>query len=95
VEYRKKGGGNFAKWQSAIMDWHRNIYDGMDLVPAISDGQCLLGSTRSGAELTSLGLRPFNLEAIAMDHLPAKRWFAVIDEPGTRALALVPHGVSV
>ncbi len=24
--YRRNGGGSFARWQSAIADWHRHLY---------------------------------------------------------------------
>lgn len=34
-EYREKGGGNFARWQQHITDWHRNLYDGLDRAPAV------------------------------------------------------------
>lgn len=29
-EYRQKGGGNFARWQQHITDWHRNLYSGVE-----------------------------------------------------------------
>ena len=34
-EYRRKGGGNFAKWQRHITDWHRNLYSDIGFAPAV------------------------------------------------------------
>ncbi len=35
-DYWLKGGGNFARWQPYITDWHRNLYQCADPAPAVS-----------------------------------------------------------
>jgi hypothetical protein len=46
VDYALKGGGNFARWQVCITDWHRNLYEAENLAPAISSEEMLLLSAK-------------------------------------------------
>lgn len=46
ADSRLKGGGNFSRWQVCITDWHRNLYGGEGLVPAISYDEKLLLSAK-------------------------------------------------
>lgn len=57
-EYRQKGGGNFARWQQHITDWHRNLYGGIDRAPAIGEGEYLALSATGPEPLIRLGLTP-------------------------------------
>ncbi|CUB06040.1 hypothetical protein [Marinomonas fungiae] len=75
--YLQAGGGNFAKWQEHITDWHRNIYDMPDQAPEVKKGDYLLCCEASSQALLELGLKPIALNAIALDKQPEKRWLAV------------------
>lgn len=58
-EYRQKGGGNFARWQQHITDWHRNLYCDIGLAPAVNEDE-LLALCASGPEpLIQMGLAPW------------------------------------
>lgn len=75
-EYRQKGGGNFARWQQHITDWHRNLYDGLDRAPAVEDGEVLLLSAAGPDPLIQLGLNPRAMRAVELEKFPEHRWLA-------------------
>ncbi|MEN3753673.1 sugar ABC transporter [Mangrovibacter sp. SLW1] len=73
-DYRLKGGGNFSRWQACITDWHRNLYAGEDLAPAISSDEILLLSSKPIAFLdTELGYRGLEMHAVGLDKFPVYR----------------------
>ncbi|MDO2187317.1 sugar ABC transporter, partial [Escherichia coli] len=57
-EYRQKGGGNFARWQSHITDWKRNLYAGLDRAVGVGADEFLLVSEQGPQVLIGLGLTP-------------------------------------
>lgn len=75
-EYFQKGGGNFARWQQHIDDWHRNLYDGIDSAPSISGDEYLVSSVIGPEPLTEIGLAPLLIQAIALEKNPERRWLA-------------------
>ncbi|MBZ5794520.1 sugar ABC transporter [Burkholderia contaminans] len=77
-EYRRKGGGNFAKWQQHITDWHRNLYGDIGLAPAVKEGEHLALSAVGPDPLIRLGLEPMAMQAVALEQFPARRWLAVV-----------------
>ncbi|PQZ67941.1 sugar ABC transporter [Achromobacter sp. MYb9] len=75
-EYRQKGGGNFARWQQHITDWHRNLYCDIGLAPAVNEDE-LLALCASGPEpLIQMGLAPLAMRAVALEKFPERRWLA-------------------
>lgn len=75
-EYRQRGGGNFARWQQHITDWHRNLYSDIGLAPAV-DADELLVLCASGPEpLIQMGLTPLAMRAVALEKAPERRWLA-------------------
>ena len=92
-EYRQKGGGNFARWQQHITDWHRNLYAGLDRAPAVGAGEYLAVSAIGPEPLIDMGLTPCQMHAVALEKFPAQRWLARLDhlvDPGSSSL---PKGV--
>jgi hypothetical protein len=75
-EYRQKGGGNFARWQRHITDWHRNLYGGVERAPAIGEGEYLALSAKGPEPLIRLGLAPCAMQAVALEKVPEYRWLA-------------------
>ncbi|MBB3262319.1 hypothetical protein F4827_007109 [Paraburkholderia bannensis] len=75
-EYRRKGGGNFAKWQQHITDWHRNLYSDIGLAPAVDADELLVLCANSPQSLIQLGLSPLALHAVALERTPEHRWLA-------------------
>lgn len=75
-EYRQKGGGNFARWQKHITDWHRNLYDGLDRAPAIGEDEHLVVSAIGPEPLIEMGLTPYQMHAVALEKFPEHRWLA-------------------
>lgn len=65
-EYRQKGGGNFARWQQHITDWHRNLYGGLERAPAIGEGEYLIVSAVGPEPLIKMGLTPEQMWAVAL-----------------------------
>lgn len=78
-EYQQKGGGNFARWQQHIIDWHRNLYGGVERAPAIGEGEYLLLSEVGAEPLIDMGLTPVWMRAAALEKCPENRWLAKLD----------------
>lgn len=94
-EYRQKGGGNFARWQQHITDWHRNLYAGIDRAPAIAEDEHLALSAKGSEPLTRLGLAPYAMHAVAMEKCPEYRWLAKVERGETPDIKRLPEGVHV
>lgn len=94
-EYREKGGGNFARWQPDITDWHRNLYDGVDLALDVMPGEVLLVTSIGPDPLTRLGLTPQAIHAVAMERSPRRRWLASANPAATPFLSGLPNEVHV
>jgi len=75
-KYIQKGGGNFARWQQHIIDWHGNLYEGVKRAPAVGETEYLVLSTTGPQPLRELGLTPFAMCAVAMEKFPEHRWLA-------------------
>ncbi|MFK0166276.1 sugar ABC transporter [Rhizobium sp. NPDC090279] len=94
-EYRQKGGGNFARWQQHITDWHRNLYDGIERAPAIGEGEYLALSARGPESLIRLGLTPQAMHAVAMEKFPEYRWLAKVEGTKIADIAHLPEDLHV
>lgn len=92
-EYARKGGGNFARWQQHITDWHRNLYGGLDRAPAVEQGDCLLVSHVGPEPLVAMGTAPESMHAVALDHAPAALWLARLPTGMVPAMESFPNGV--
>ncbi|HHL4080231.1 MULTISPECIES: sugar ABC transporter [unclassified Burkholderia] len=77
-EYRRKGGGNFARWQQHITDWHRNLYGDIGPAPAVNADELLVLSASGPDSMIELGLEPLAMQAVALEQCPARRWLAVL-----------------
>jgi hypothetical protein len=94
-EYRLKGGGNFARWQPHIIDWHRNLYDGLDRAPAVGSGQHLAVTPTGPEPLLRMGLTPMAMHAVALEASPPRRWLATLGHIDATAVAQLPTDVHV
>lgn len=73
-DYRLKGGGNFSRWQACITDWHRNLYAGEGLAPALSSDEILLLSAKPVDYLErELGYQGLEMAAVGLDKSPEYR----------------------
>jgi hypothetical protein len=93
--YREKGGGNFASWQNQITDWHRNLYDGIDMAPGVEEGQCLLLCHTGPDPLRQLATTPMPLHAVGLDRRHEHRWMARWDSDRKSPIEKLPSGVSL
>ncbi|MGB8666986.1 MAG: sugar ABC transporter [Serratia inhibens] len=75
-EYRQKGGGNFARCQQHITDWHRNLYAGLDRAPAIGEDEHLVTSAVGPEPLIEMSLTPYRMQAVALEKRPEVLWLA-------------------
>jgi hypothetical protein len=92
-EYQRKGGGNFARWQQHITDWHRNLYAGLTLMPEVGEEELLLLTTAGPDLLQQLGAAPCIIEAVALAKNPPLRWLATIARAHMPDLARLPAAV--
>ena len=89
-EYRRKGGGNFARWQQHITDWHRNLYSDIGRAPAVNADELLALSASGPDSLIQLGLKPLAMQAVALEQCPARRWLAVLPRSDAPLAGNVP-----
>ncbi|MGO3930634.1 sugar ABC transporter [Rhodopseudomonas pseudopalustris] len=94
-EYRQKGGGNFARWQQHITDWHRNLYSGVERAPAVGEGEYLALIATGPEPLIRLGLTPYAMQAVAMEKFPEYRWLATVERGKAPHIEQLPEGVHV
>ncbi|WP_186236614.1 sugar ABC transporter [Burkholderia gladioli] len=92
-EYRRKGGGNFARWQQHITDWHRNLHGDIGLAPAVDAGEVLLLCASGPDPLIRFGGAPVALHAVALERVPERRWLAVLPRHAASLAGDVPDGV--
>jgi len=92
-EYRQKGGGNFARWQQHITDWHRNLYGGLDRAPAIGGDELLVMSDVGPTPLIDMGLAPYQMQAVALEKFPEHRWLAKLGRSKALEAEHLPNGV--
>lgn len=92
-EYRQKGGGNFARWQQHITDWHRNLYGGLERAPGIGEGEHLIVSAVGPEPLIDMGLTPEQMWAVALEKCPENRWLAKLDSSISLGLDALPKDV--
>ncbi|MGS0891488.1 sugar ABC transporter [Burkholderia stagnalis] len=94
-EYRRKGGGNFARWQQHITDWHRNLYRARGVAPAVRADDRLVLSASGPDPLIRLGLEPLAMQAVALEKSPESRWLAVLPGHGARFVERLPEDVDL
>lgn len=92
-EYREKGGGNFARWQPHITNWHRNLYACMQAAPAVQAGELLLVSQHGPEALQHMGLCPLAMDAVALEEFPPQRWMAKLTVEQRNAMTALPPNI--
>jgi hypothetical protein len=92
-EYRKKGGGNFARWQQHITDWHRNLYSDIGFAPAVKDDELLVLCASGPDPLIQLGLKPLAMRAIALEKLPEHRWLATLPRENAQHIESIAEDI--
>ncbi|WP_313547011.1 hypothetical protein [Leifsonia aquatica] len=95
AEYREKGGGTFAQWQSDITDWRRNLYEGPSTAPGVHPGQNLVLSSAGPESIVLLGLAPTPMRAIAMERWPERRWMATVESASLPELCDLAEDLAV
>lgn len=92
-EYRQKGGGNFARWQQHITDWHRNLYSDIGLAPAVNADELLVLCESGPDPLIQMGLTPLAMRAVALEKFPERRWLARVSRRNAQLVGSMSAGV--
>lgn len=92
-EYRQKGGGNFARWQQHITDWHRNLYSDIGLAPAVGADEVLALCSSGPDLLIRMGLEPLAMHAVALEKFPEHRWLAVLPRANAPLAGRIADGL--
>ena len=95
TEYLLKGGGNFARWQRRITDWHRNLYDGLDRAPAVASGEFLVVCQGDAEPLLNAGIALFAMHAVALEKCPEHRWIGALDQQSAHTAARLSSQVQL
>ncbi|MBS1207399.1 MAG: sugar transporter [Proteobacteria bacterium] len=90
-DYRRKGGGNFSRWQACITDWHRNLYACEAPAPAVSLDEILLLSAQPiSALVTAMGDQAVEMYAAGLERSPERRTAWVLPHESALPLADMP-----
>ncbi|WP_374620799.1 sugar ABC transporter [Pandoraea sp.] len=92
-EYRQKGGGNFARWQQHITDWHRNLYSDIGFAPAVNADELLVLCANGPEPLNQIGLTPLAMQAVALEKFPERRWLAKLPRRNAHLVGRMSEGV--
>ncbi|VVE90356.1 sugar ABC transporter [Pandoraea bronchicola] len=92
-EYRQKGGGNFARWQQHITDWHRNLYSDIGLAPAVNADERLALCADGPDALIRMGLEPLAMRAVALEKFPEHRWLAKLPRSNVHCVENICEGI--
>jgi hypothetical protein len=100
--YKQRGGrASNGDWQKDMINWHRNLYSGLDATPEVADGAYLLfiDARRAVAEREIAlpgGVRVHWLTLVGLDRTIPHRGIAVLDDAREMlALAKVDQRVKV
>jgi len=89
-EYKQKGGGNFARWQANITDWHRNLYQAQGIAPEVSEDQVLLiSAVPIPFNQEIIQQKPFRMHAIGLDQSPNYREAYVLSREQAQQIAKI------
>lgn len=87
-EYKQKGGGNFARWQANIRDWHRNLYEAQGIAPEVSGDQVLLiSAVPIPFNQKIIQKKPFHMQAVGLDQSPNYRVAYVLSREQAEKIA--------
>lgn len=95
AEYLLKGGGNFARWQRHITDWHRNVYQSLDRAPSVAPGELLVVCQGDAEPLLKAGIALFAMHAVALEKSPEHRWIGALDQPSAHTAARLSSEVQL
>ena len=84
--YRSVSGGGFQEWQQYITDWRRNLFDGLDLAPAVALDEYLVVTDKSSAEVGAIGISFIWLASAGLDRSVRQRGIASIDSSRAKDL---------
>ena len=77
--YRERGGrGSTGKWQPLMTDWHRNLFDGLPIAPAVSQEARLLVTESQPHEIADCGCEFSWLANAGLDRTVPCRGIAVV-----------------
>jgi hypothetical protein len=93
--YLDRKGGRFPEeWLASITHWHRNVFDGIGVVPDVTPDQCLVVAQPDAAAPADIGVKW--LPSAALERSVAKLGLAVTTRPrGEQIARLDQPGVAV
>jgi len=86
--YRERGGrDSTGEWKPTMVNWDRNLYDGLKRVPAVVETEVLLLTEDYPAVVASTGVAFSWLAAVGLDRTIERRGLAVVDAARGRRIA--------
>jgi hypothetical protein len=86
--YRGGGGGHFdASFQSCILNWHRNLFDGLDRAPPVPAGSLLAVADCEPQEIGAASAQFTWLDCAGLDRSVPRRGIAVVTPARAAELA--------
>jgi len=77
--YRERGGrGSTGKWQPLMTNWHRNLFDGLTIAPAVSEQARLLVTESQPQETADCGCEFLWLRNVGLDRTVPCRGISVV-----------------
>lgn len=85
--YRRRGGrGSTGAWRPLMTNWHRNLYQGLDIAPEVRADQVLI---MTEVDASSPALQPWKfhwLDGAGLDQTIGRRGIAVVPSEGAETI---------
>lgn len=95
-EYKAMGGGGFSHYPEHITDWVRRFLVGIDEMPAVGEGECVVVADRGRASVAGLPCNFQWVNPVGKDDTRGERGIAVVPVGfATRELVLPDRPVEV
>ena len=92
--YRSLGGGSFDRtYQGYIINWHRNLFGGLDRAPAIPENEFLAVTDHVREKVSGAGIDFIWLTIAGLDASTPQRGIARIDHAQAEALVKTQRGL--
>jgi hypothetical protein len=86
--YRQRGGrGSPGAWAPLMINWDRNLFDGLIQMPEVKPGEILIVADNASNALANFPVKPHLLHCVGLDRTVINRGMAVLSAQEHAALA--------
>ena len=89
-EYKAMGGGGFSHYPEHITDWVRRFFTGIDEMPEVGEGECIVLADRGRASVAGLPAEFRWVQPVGKGDTRGERGFAVVPAAAAKKSFVLP-----